>query len=186
MKQSDDSNRVFWRSMATVLLVVLVATGAFLVGCGNPTESYKSQWVDTMSDFEAQVAKDDQKSAELVQNNDAAGLISLVDKRLKFADDTYDKLVVLRPPAALRDLHATTLFYLVSIKNQLKANSDFYDAARAGKPTTDLQTIAQDAVKQTDTVRVLLGLAMDKAGVKIKETKQKEQPKSTAPQTIPR
>ncbi len=185
MKRSDDSNRVSCRSMTTALLVVLIATGAILVGCGNPTESYKSSWVDTMSAFEAQVAKDDQKSSELVKNNDAAGLISLVDKRIKFLDNTYDKLVVLHPPAALRDLHATTLFYLVSIQNQLKANSDFYDAARAGKPTTDLQTIAQDAIKQTDSVRVLLGLAMDQAGVKIKESKQ-QQPKSTAPQTIPR
>jgi hypothetical protein len=186
MKQADGDSRVFWRPMAAVLLAALVTLGAALAGCGNPTESYKSQWVDTMSAFEAQVAKDDQKSAELAKNNDAAGLLNLVDKRNRYVDDTYDKLVVLRPPPDLRDLHATTLFYLVSIKNQLKANSDFYDAARAGKPTTDLQTIAEDAIKQTQAVRGLLGLAMDKAGVKIKETKKKEVPTSTAPQTIPR
>jgi hypothetical protein len=186
MKQSDGDSRVFWRPIAAVLLVALIPLGAVLAGCGSPTESYKSQWVDTVTAFEAQIAKDDQKSAELVKKNDAAGLLALVEKRNKFVDDTYDKLVVLRPPPALRDLHATTLFYLISIKNQLKANSDFYDAARAGKPTTDLQAIAEDAIKQTQAVRVMLGLAMEKAGVKIKETAQKEVPTSTAPQTIPK
>lgn len=173
--------------MVPLLLVALLLTAGFLVGGCGMRDQYKSEWVNTMSEFESQVSKDDTKANDLTRQNDISGLIDLLTQRSKFVDQTYDRIVVLRPSTPdQKDLHAATLFYLTSVKDQLKTNKDYYEALREGKPTNDLKTIAEDAAKQTQSMRVILGLDMDKTGAKIKEIKPKESnPKSSVPSSIP-
>jgi Zn-dependent oligopeptidase len=158
-----------------------------LPGCDQlkqKQKEYKKKWTETMSAFEERVKKDDDKANGLGEKNDVVGLINLANERIKYVDSTYDKIADYYPPAELRKLHAVTLFYLTSIVEQLKANSDLYDALRTGKPANDLKAIADDAAKQTAAIRYELTLEMDKAGLKL-ESEKKKQPQSSVPSSVP-
>lgn len=166
-------------------LATMLIMGFLLVGCdtlAQKREEYRAGWVDAVSEFEQRVTVDDKKINELGEKEDMVGVMRLVNERIKYVDSVYDRVADLYPPPELRKLHAVTLFYLTSIVEQFKANIDLYEALRTGKPTGDLKTIAENYAGTTDAVRQELSLAIDKAGLKLKEPKKNgQQPPASAP-----
>ncbi len=163
--------------------VVLVGSFLGLAGCDSVEDKqkeYRSEWLEIMAAFEKRVAADDKKGNELAQKNDIAGIMELVQKRVKYVDSTFDEIALLYPPADLRRLHSLTLFYLTSIVDQLEANIDLYEAARSGKPTADLQAIAEAAVKQTEAVKQELALEIDRVGLEL-EVPEGSEPAESVP-----
>jgi len=173
-----------WRILIIVLLCAMLGV-SFLTAAGcesaeQKQKEYRSQWLEIMSAFEKRVAADDKKGNELAQKNDIAGVMELVSKRTKYVNSTFDEIALLYPPAGLRRLHSLTLFYLTSIVDQLEANIDLYEAARSGKPTADLQAIAEAAVSQTEAVKQELALEIDRAGLKL-EVREGSEPAESVP-----
>ena len=180
-----------YRLVIAVIVFAMIASCVAIAGCKSSEskqKEYRSEWVDTMSALEKRVATDDTKANELAQKNDIIGLMELVDKRVKYVNSTYDQIAELYPPSDLRKLHAVTLFYLTSVVEQLEANEDLYEAIRTGKPTEDLQTIAENAVKRTEAVKQELALEIERARIDLEvpdESKPVEngssQPSGSAP-----
>ena len=168
--------------------ISLLAFGAFSSGCGNGSgessiEEYKKQWTEIMDSFQARVLTDDKKANELINKNDIAGVIKLVNQRILNVDEVTKKILVLRPPKDLRKVHAVTLYYLASLRDQLRYQNDLNDAVLTGKPTQDLKAIADQAALKTRVVGSELGVEIQKVDMKLKSTEEQPEPKQSATQS---
>ena len=187
MKKGKGIPRGQVRLATVILLTVSVASLAFGVlssgcGSGNPPSSakeYKKQWTEIMDAFQTRVLADDKKATALIGKNDAAGVIKLVNRRTAYVDEVTGKILMLRPPEELRKVHAVTLYYLTSLKDQFKYQNDFYNAVLTGLPAKDLQTISDQAAYKTRAIGAELGVEIQRVDLKLKSTG--EQPKSQQP-----
>jgi len=171
------------RLATVILLTVSVASLAFGVlssGCGSSQPSsakeYKKQWTEIMDAFQTRVAADDKKTTALIEKKDVAGVIKLVNQRIANVDEVFGKIIVLRPPVELRKVHAETLYYFTSLKDQFNYQNDFYNAVLTGLPAKDLQTISNQATYKTRAIGAEIQLEIQRVGLKLKSTG--EQPKS--------
>lgn len=191
MNGRSSSNRAV--RLAVVALVSisisLLAFGAFSSGCGSGSgESsageYKKQWTEIMDSFQDRVLTDDKKASELINKNDIAGVIKLVNQRILNVDEVTKKILALRPPKDFWKVHAVTLYYLASLRDQLNYQNDLNDAVLTGRPTQDLKTIADQAALKTRAVGAELGIEIQKVDLKLKTGGQQPQqpPKQSATQ----
>ena len=168
--------------------ISLLAFGAFSSGCGSGSgessvEEYKKQWTEIMDSFQARVLTDDKKANELINKNDIAGVIKLVKQRISNVDEVTKKILVLRPPQDFWKVQAVTLYYLASLKDQLKDQNDLNDAVLTGKPTQDLKAIADQAALKTRAIGAELGVEIQKVDLKLKSTEEQPEPKQSATQS---
>lgn len=170
-------------AVVTILSVsiFLLGLGVLSSGCGGSSEQaladkYKKQWTDIMNAFQVRVLADDKKTTALIEKNDAAGVIKLVSRRIANIDEVTGKILVLQPSKDLRKVHAITLYYLSSLKDQFKNQNDFYNAVVTGLPSNDLKTISDQAAYKTRVIGAELGVEIQKLDMKLKSTG--EQPKS--------
>lgn len=150
-----------------------------LLGCGggdieNKQRSYSADWKRIMTAFDARVTEDDKKANELVEKNDISGLIKLIDERMVNVNEVITEILGLYPPDDLQDLHTVTLYYLTSLREQLKAQNDLNEAILSGKPTQDLKTISDNAAAKTQHVAGELGVGIQKAGIRVDEEEDGE------------
>ncbi len=177
-------------AVVTILSVsiFLLGLGALSSGCGGGSEQaladqYKKQWTDIMNAFQTRVLADDKKTTALIDKNDAAGAIKLVNQRIANIDEVIDKILVLRPPKILWKVHATTLYYLCSLKDQLKATSEVYNAVLTGLPAKDLKTISDQAAYKTRVIGAELGVEIQKLDMKLKTAGEKPESQQSATQS---
>jgi hypothetical protein len=130
------------------------------------------------------VLTDDKKASELINKNDIAGVIKLVNQRILNVDEVTKKILALRPPEDFWKVHAVTLYYLASLRDQLNYQNDLNDAVLTGRPTQDLKTIADQAALKTRAVGAELGIEIQKVDLKLKTGGQQPQqpPKQSATQ----
>lgn len=176
-------------TLAALCIVALVSV-AILAGCGDSREAkqkeYREEYVRIIDDFEDQVAKDDQKAEELVEQDDLGGLIRLNETRLEFIDEVFGEILDLYPPEELRKVHALTLFYLVAVRDQVEAQSDYYEALLSGKPSEDLKSITENSAGIVRLAGASLALELQKQDIEIKSMQQQsEQPQTSSPQSVP-
>jgi len=159
----------------TVLIIslFLLGIGALSSGCGGSSEQaqadqYKKQWTDIMNAFEARVTTDDKKNAALVEKNEVTGVIKLMNQRIANLDEVTGKIVLLKPPRNLWKVHAVTLYYLSSLKDQFTNQNNFYNAVLTGLPAGDLKTIADQMALKTRAVGAELGVELQKLDIKLK------------------
>jgi len=159
----------------TVLIIslFLLGLGALSSGCGGSSEQaqadqYKKQWTDIMNAFEARVTTDDKKNAALVEKNEVTGVIKLMNQRIANLDEVTGKIVLLKPPRNLWKVHAVTLYYLSSLKDQFTNQNNFYNAVLTGLPAGDLKTIADQMALKTRAVGAELGVELQKLDIKLK------------------
>lgn len=157
---------------AITVTIILSLASVFVCGCAESREQkqkdYRVQWQDSMNAFEERVAADDEKAQKLIEENDTAGVIKLIEERVENVWDVYDEIVVLDPPDDLRRLHALTLYYLTTVVEQLEAQNALNEAVLSGKPVTDLKTIAEEAVQMSAYIIGQLALEVEKTDVKLK------------------
>jgi len=187
LKKSKGILRGQVRLAAVILLTVSVASLAFgvlLSGCGSSYQSssakeYKKQWTEIMDAFQTRVLADDKKVTALINKNDAAGVIRLVNQRMAYVDAVTGKILVLRPPEELWKVHAVTLYYLTSLKDGFKNQNDFYNAVMTGLPAKDFKTISDQAALRTRAIGAELGVEIQRVGLELKSNG--EQPESQQP-----
>lgn len=157
-----------------VVLTLLLTCAVLLPGCGQSTadkqKEYRAEYKEIINAFQTRVTKDEAKAKQLLESNDATGLIKLNNQRLAGINTTFGKLLVLYPPDDLRRVHAETLYYLVAVMDQLQAQNAYFEAVLAGKPSGDLETIAGSATTKAQSVGGELGLDLQKANITIKST----------------
>ncbi len=167
-----------WIAVAGLLLAGLLAAGILTSGCGGSSQeaehdSYVSSYVKTMDEFQARASRDDKEFASLAQKNDLSGLINLDKKRITDIQDVYGQIMKLRPSADLQKVHAITLYYLVSVVDQLQAQNNYWEAVLSSKPSTDLKTIAESATTKVQALAAELGVELQKANIKLKSMQQR-------------
>ncbi|MBK5094002.1 MAG: hypothetical protein JJE48_10880, partial [Actinobacteria bacterium] len=118
-----------------------------------------------------------------INKNDIAGVIKLVKQRISNVDEVTKKILVLRPPQDFWKVQAVTLYYLASLKDQLKDQNDLNDAVLTGKPTQDLKAIADQAALKTRAIGAELGVEIQKVDLKLKSTEEQPEPKQSATQS---
>jgi len=168
-----------------VVLMLLLACAVLLPGCGQSTadkqKEYPAQYKEIVNAFQTKVAKDDAKASQLGQNNDLTGLIKLNNQRLAGVNATFDKLLLLFPPSDLRRVHGETLYYLITVMDQIQAQNAYAEAVLAGKPSGDLQNIAGSATTKAQTVGGELALDLQKANITIKSAPANPQGQPQSP-----
>ena len=165
----------------TSVSIFLLGLGALSSGCGGSseqalTDKYRKQWTEIMDAFQTRVLGDDKKTNALIDKNDAAGVIKLVNQRIANIDEVTGKILALRPSKDLWKVHAITLYYLSSLKDQFKNQNEFYNAVLTGLPTKDLKTISDQAAYMTRVIGAELGVEIQRVDLKLKSIG--EQPKS--------
>jgi hypothetical protein len=173
-----------------ILGLVGVAVGLIFVvllsGCGNSTaqqeQQYKQQWTQVMNKFETRVTSDDTKANDLATKNDIVGLRSLINSRLANVNDVLAQVLKLDPPEKYQRVQITTLYYLMALEDQLKAQNDVNDAALAGNPTTDLKTISDGYTKRAQGSGQELALELKKANLTV-GTPSPSKPSSSTPKS---
>jgi hypothetical protein len=177
-------------AVVTILAVsiFLLGLGALSSGCGGSSEQaladqYKKQWTDIMNAFQARVLSDDKKNTALIDKNDAAGAIKLVNRRIANIDEVTGKILVLRPPKDLWKVHAITLYYLSSLKDQFKDTNEFYNAVLTGLPSKDLKTISDQAAYKTRAIGAELGVELQKLDMELKTAGEKPKSQQSATQS---
>jgi hypothetical protein len=162
--------------------------GALSSGCGGNSEKalsdkYKKQWTDIMNVFQERIFADDKKTNALTEQNDVTGVIKLVNQRIANIDEVTGKILLLEPSKGLRKVHAVTLYYLASLKDQFEDQDDFYNAVLAGLPATDLKTISNQAALKTRAVGAELGVEIQKVDMKLKTVGEQPEPQQSATQS---
>jgi len=177
-------------TVVTILAVsiFLLGLGALSSGCGGSSEQaladqYKKQWTDIMNAFQTRVLADDKKTTALINENDAAGAIKLVNQRIANIDEVTGKILALRPPKDLRKVHAITLYYLSSLKDQFKDTNEFYNAVLTGLPSKDLKTIMDQAAYKTRAIGAELGVELQKLDMELKTAGEKPKSQQSATQS---
>lgn len=173
-----------------ILGLVGVAVGLIFVvllsGCGNSTaqqeQQYKQQWTQVMNKFETRVTSDDTKANDLATKNDIVGLRSLINSRLANVNDVLAQVLKLDPPEKYQRVQITTLYYLMALEDQLKAQNDVNDAVLAGNPTTDLKTISDGYTKRAQGSGQELALELKKANLTV-GTPSPSKPSSSTPKS---
>ena len=174
----------------TVLIIslFLLGLGALSSGCGGSSEQaqadqYKKQWTDIMNAFEARVTTDDKKNAALVEKNEVTGVIKLMNQRIANLDEVTGKIVLLKPPRNLWKVHAVTLYYLSSLKDQFTNQNNFYNAVLTGLPAGDLKTIADQMALKTRAVGAELGVEIQKLDMELKPAREQPSSQQSAAQS---
>jgi len=174
----------------TVLIIslFLLGIGALSSGCGGSSEQaqadqYKKQWTDIMNAFEARVTTDDKKNAALVEKNEVTGVIKLMNQRIANLDEVTGKIVLLKPPRNLWKVHAVTLYYLSSLKDQFTNQNNFYNAVLTGLPAGDLKTIADQMALKTRAVGAELGVEIQKLDMELKPAREQPSSQQSAAQS---
>ena len=174
----------------TVLIIslFLLGLGALSSGCGGSSEQaqadqYKKQWTDIMNAFEARVSTDDKKNAALVEKNEVTGVIKLMNQRIANLDEVTGKIVLLKPPRNLWKVHAVTLYYLSSLKDQFTNQNNFYNAVLTGLPAGDLKTIADQMALKTRAVGAELGVEIQKLDMELKPAREQPSSQQSAAQS---
>lgn len=171
------ANRARFEKVRCGLVIAIIAAMAtsvlFLAGCGNGLQQkqsqFKEQWLTVIDALEAQVAKDDAQANNLANKGDLAGLTRLINARINRVNTALGKILQLYPPEQMRRLQAITAYYLATLLDQLQAQKQLYEAAIGGRPTTDLQTIAEKLSQKTKAVASELGVELQKLGINLKE-----------------
>jgi hypothetical protein len=180
--------RTLGRKRATVMVVLftvaLLAAGVLIfTGCESEQQrkekEFKAQWTKTMEDFQTRVTKDDQKAQTLVDKNDLPGVISLVKARISSVDETLGKLLALYPPPELRKLQGLTAYY------RLQAQNNYYEALLAGSPTTDAQTLMNEAVTRSTIIARELSIELQKQGITLRAPSTPQKTPSSTPSSTP-
>ena len=174
-----------------ILGLVGVAVGLIFVvllsGCGNSVaqqeKEYKAQWTQVMDKFEVRVTSDDKTANDLAGKNDIVGLRNLINSRETSVSDVLAQVLKLDPPEKYQRVQITTLYYLMALEDQLKAQNDVNDAVLAGNPTTDLKTISDGYTKRAQGSGQELALELKKADMTIGtgKTPKSSTPKSSTP-----
>ena len=136
-----------------------------------------------MSKFEKRVTSDDKKANDLVGKNDIVGLRNLINERLAGVKGILTQMLKLNPPEKYQRVQITTLYYLMALEDQLKAQNDVNDALISGNPTNDLKTISDDYTKRSKQSGGELSLELKMAQIAIppEEAQSSSTPKSTKP-----
>lgn len=170
-----------WPVACAIAMLLLVQ----VLGCNGSDiqqkqDCYRADWKRIMTAFDSRVISDDMKASKLVEQDDISGLIKLIDERIGNVDGVILEILDLYPPDDLQDLHAVTLYYLVSLREQLKTQNDLNEAVISGKPTQDLKAISDDAAAKAQAIAGELGIEIQKAGIKMgeKEDAEKKDEKS--------
>jgi hypothetical protein len=186
--------RTLGRKRATVMVVLftvaLLAAGVLIfTGCESEQQrkekEFKAQWTKTMEDFQTRVTKDDQKAQTLVDKNDLPGVISLVKARISSVDETLGKLLALYPPPELRKLQGLTAYYLIAVEDRLQAQNNYYEALLAGSPTTDAQTLMNEAVSRSTIIARELSIELQKQGITLRAPSTPQKTPSSTPSSTP-
>ena len=174
------------------LVVSVIVAGIILCtvlpGCGNSVaqqeKQYKDQWTQVASKFEERVAADDKKANDFVTKNDIVGLRNLITSRLANVNDVMAQMFKLDPPEKYQRVQITTLYYLMALTDQLKAQNAVNDALLAGSPTTDLKTISDQYIKRSQGAGQELTLELKMAQLTL-PAETPTTPKSSTPQSTP-
>jgi len=136
-----------------------------------------------MSKFEKQVSVDDKQATDLVGKNDITGLRNRINERLASVNNILTQVLKLNPPETYQRVQITTLYYLMALEDQLKAQNDLNDAVLFGNPTNDLKTMSDGYTKRSQQSGMELGIELKKAQITIKteEVLNSSTPKSTKP-----
>ena len=174
--------------MVVSVIVAGIILGLGLPGCGNSVaqqeKEYKEQWTRVASKFEERVAIDDKKANDFVAKNDIVGLRNLIISRLANVKDVTAQMFRLDPPEKYQRVQTTTLYYLMALQDQLKAQNAVNDALLAGQPTTDLKTISDQYTKRSQGAGQELGLELKTAQLTL-PAETPTTPKSSTPQSTP-
>ena len=135
-----------------------------------------------MNKFETRVTSDDTKANDLATKNDIVGLRSLINSRLANVNDVLAQVLKLDPPEKYQRVQITTLYYLMALEDQLKAQNDVNDAALAGNQTTDLKTISDGYTKRAQGSGQELALELKKANLTV-GTPSPSKPSSSTPKS---
>lgn len=173
-----------------VTMAVLMLGASAIGGCGQSLkdrqEDYRSEYVEIVNAFQAEVAKEDAKAQELVEGNNLAGLIKLNVVRIENISRTFDDISALSAPGELRRVHAYTLYYLMALVDQMEAQTAFAEAVLSGKPSGDLQQITESAALRAQQLGGELALELQKANIEIEAAPEEPiQPETSAPVVTP-
>jgi hypothetical protein len=108
--------------------------------------------------------------------------------RLSYVTDVLAEVMKLYPAADLRKLQALTIYYMVALQDQFKAQNDVNEALLSGKPTQDLTSIAEIYIKRAQTIGNELGIELQKTRIKLKGVEKKPtdgQPLGSTPVSTP-
>lgn len=191
--------RKCWNGVRVVLAVticlVLVVAALAVVGCGEPSEeqkaeTYRKEWKDIMDGFFKKLNEDDKEAEELSNQGDTAGVIKLVNERIRGIEETIDELMALDPPAELQRLQIVTLYFMLTLIDQLEAQNELNKAMVSGQPTTDLQTKVENMARRVGSIGNELSVEQVSAGIVLEEIPQPDttmpessQPESTQPES---
>lgn len=184
---------------AALFILLCMVAATFLGGCGNSERqrrnAYVDEWREVITEFQKRINEDDKKAEELVNSEDLAGLVRLVDSRIENIDEVTVKVLDINTPLEMARLQAITLYYLVSLRDQLQAQNAANEAALAGQPTNDLKQIADDALARTQTMSRELALELKRLGINVEQDGGQQAPETestgtpeipgTAPTTAP-
>lgn len=172
------------RSPGYVIIFLFLLIGILILqGCYG--KSYPNAYKEIIDRFEERVTRDDKHAEDLAKNNDLSGLIKLNSSRKRYVSETLKELIELDPGTDYVRLHALTLYYLVAIEDQIDAQNNYYDALSTGKPSQDLQKIADSMTARVQLVARELSLELSKLGITLKSEpkKSEEKPQSSSPGT---
>lgn len=166
------------RSLVIALVIAAFAaacSASLLAGCAG---GYRDRYTEIINEFEERVGVDDRKSQELAEKSDLPGLIKLNGLRRSNISEVTQRIISLSPTEDLRRVHIETLYYLLALGDQLRAQDNYYEAVVSEKPSEDLKTIAENAAARAKLVGSELALDLQKGNVNVKTAPA---PTSSAP-----
>ena len=169
-----------WAAIATACAIAVIA--AFLVaGCGTSQEEvYRTEWKDMMQEFFKKLDADDKKAEKLSSENDIAGVVKLVNERIKGIESTLDKLMELKPTPELQRLQILTEYFMITLIDQLEAQNELNKAGISGQPTGDLSTKVQYTQNRMAAAGQELSVEQLSVGIVI-DVPTVERPEDSAP-----
>jgi|GEM_PF-1433412 len=175
---------------ATVMALVccLALTGGLLLaGCGgNSTERYRAEWKKIVEKFISTIKVDDAQAQKLVESKDYSGVIKLVKDRIEAIEDTMGTVLALNPPKSLQKIHVLTLYFMVSLTNQLTVQNELNKANLSGETTTDLEAKVKNLSQRAAAANQELAIEQLSQGIVIEEKGSKKQkPESATPPAPP-
>ena len=168
-------SKVICVSLAAVFLVTALA------GCGD----YRSQWLDIMNAYQKRLNEDNKKLKELQDKGDLTETIKILNSRMNYIGSVMEKVSALNPPPQYLKLHAITLYFLLSVREQWQAQNDLYEAAVTGKPTTDLENNAKDQAAKANMLTNELSFELGKNDMELEVKPEGEPPQHSAPAPQP-
>ena len=167
-------------AIAVLCAVALLAT--FLIaGCGvDQEEAYRTKWKDTMEGFFKKLDADDKKAEQLSSENDVAGVIKLVNERIKGVENTLTQVMELDPPLKYQRLQILTQYFMIALIDQLEVQNELNKATISGQPTGDLSTKVQYTQDRVAAAGHELNVEQFSVGI-VLDVAEVEQPEDSVP-----